>query len=88
MAKKHNLTALKWDGDVSKLKRGDTLAYMKASANKKTGAGQHTFIYLGNNLVAEGSRRKHYYGIYPKTAGEGVLNRKDKKIFFIARAKN
>ena len=88
MAQKYNLTPMKWDGNVSKLKRGDILVYKKPTVGSN-GAGQHTFIYLGKNLVAEGSRRKHYYGhIAKKTAGRGVLNRKDKAIFFIARAKN
>ena len=78
MAKKYDFTPMKWDGNVSNLKRGDILVYKKPTVGSN-GAGQHTFIYLGNNLVAEGSRENIITDISKKPQARACLIEKARK---------
>lgn len=84
---KYGLTALKWDGKVSSLRRGDVLIY-KNKGNTSSGTGQHAFIYLGGRKVAEASYTKKNYGhIAVKSPGKGVLKLgSNRKYYYVLRA--
>ena len=89
---KYGLEAIKWDGKMSSLKRGDFITYKKPGYTGD-GHGQHAMVYLGTTKkgrpkVAEGSRGAHQYGhIKTKTAGKGQFNLNNYAYYYILRAK-
>ncbi len=89
---KYGLKAIKWDGKMSSLKRGDFITYKKPGYTGD-GHGQHAMVYLGTTKngkpkVAEGNRGSHYYGhIKTKTAGKAQFNVNNYAYYYILRAK-
>ena len=89
---KYGLKAIKWDGKMSSLKRGDFITYKKPGYTGD-GHGQHAMVYLGTTKngkpkVAEGNRGAHQYGhIKTKTAGKGQFNVNNYAYYYILRAK-
>ncbi len=85
IARPYGFSAYAWDGNMSSLRAGDVLVYKK-NGDTSSGAGQHIFIYLGNNKVAEANHPKHYYGnIDTKSPGKGVLSLNDRKFYYVLR---
>lgn len=85
VARQYGFVAYSWNGNVKVLRPGDVLVYKK-NGNTSSGAGQHIFIYLGNNKVAEANHPKHYYGyIDTKSPGRGVLSTSNRKFYYILR---
>lgn len=84
-AQRYGFSAFNWNGSMSSLRAGDVLIYKK-NGDTSSGSGQHIFIYLGNNKVAEANHPKHYYGnIDTKSPGKGVLSLSDRKFYYVLR---
>lgn len=89
---KYGFKAIKWDGKLKSLQRGDIITYKKPG-DTSSGAGQHAMIYLGTNssgrpMVAEGARGRHYYGhISVKTANKGQFKLGNYAYYYIIRSK-
>ncbi len=89
---KYGLKAIKWDGKMSSLKRGDFITYKKPGYTGD-GHGQHAMVYLGTTKngkpkVAEGNRGAHQYGhIKTQSAGKGQFNVNNYAYYYILRVK-